>query len=75
MKQQKSKRVEFYGGPNDGEVVYKREADLPTDIFHSVVDLSQTRTTSQGLQFHHYSLEPMGEHLLKYVYRGIIVGT
>lgn len=58
-------RIEFYGGPQDGEVIYQRAA--PNQTF------TLATPTEEGMELHNYVLSWETTLQAKYLYDGVEV--
>lgn len=66
-------RVEFFGGPKDGELLYSRSAFLSDRWFRPVLGSDEPRLPSEDEEYYVYGLEQtevFNEY--KYIYQGII---
>lgn len=64
-------RVEFYGGPMDGDLLFKQPDDLPGDVYQSVLDFKEALKSGGPIEFHHYMLRKIGAAQFKYMYCGV----
>lgn len=56
-------RIEFYGGPQDGEVIYQRAA--PELSFDLAIKLDDS------IEMHHYNLHWTNDIQARYIYNGV----
>ena len=62
-------RIEFYGGPNDGEILFSRE--VPKEVY----DIATKHITDKGdyeIYVHRYVLHWLNDSQGKYVYQEIV---